>query len=107
MPTLKSSSSALSELDGVDPMLTIQLTALNRRAIRLYQAIELMLLSLLIRLIFQRRNTNGIGFGEGPKLFIGLFSSTEMNLNGIGAVLNCGRPLVPVRAGATSGLEIC
>ena len=49
-------SSALSELDGVDPMLTIQLTALNRRAIRLYQAIELMLLSLLIRLIFQRRN---------------------------------------------------
>ena len=56
MPTLKSSSSALSELDGVDPMLTIQLTALNRRAIRLYQAIELMLLSLLIRLIFQRRN---------------------------------------------------
>ena len=50
---------------------------------------------------------NGIDFGEGPKLFIGLFSSTEMNLNGIGAVLNCGRPLVPVRAGATSGLEIC
>jgi hypothetical protein len=39
VPTLK--SSALSELDGVDPMLTIQLTALNPRAIRLYQLSDL------------------------------------------------------------------